>query len=277
MSSDKPQVIEYLFDSHWDTEKRALRKSIMSLTDVSKAIRVCNEKDGRERSDRNPANFLKDVVRNTSANKIWPARIAALGFTGVQRTGRGDSFEFVPYKTGQVEPFPDFFRHSAGTRAVDVETLSIPVASKLLGRRDEAWLVQTAVKLRLVEQLLAIESSLRVTEVTHLQMSVKLRSTEIDSLYLLGMEGEELVLATCEAKLDKQRLLPDQIVAQVKAAFEATEATLVVPMAMRSVPALGVHVMHFDPVKRADASEFSELSLAHEILCRLKPGVKGIC
>lgn len=277
MLSGKPQVIEYLFDSHWDADSCTLRRTTMSLADVSKAIRACNEKDGKERSDRNPANFLKDIVRSTSANQIWPARIAALGFTGVQRTGSGDSFEFVPYKPGQVEPFPDLFRHHVGTRVVDVETLSIPVASKLLGRRDEAWLVQTAVKLRLVEQLLAIESLLKVAEVTHLQMSVKLRSTEIDSLYLLGIEGEDLVLATCEAKLHKERLLPDQIVAQVKAAFEATEATLVVPIAMRSVPTVGVHVMHFNPVKRVDASAFSELSLAHEILCRFKPGVKGIC
>lgn len=277
MASDKTEVIEYLFDLHWDEECCALRKSTMSLSDVSEAIRSCNAKDGKKRSDRNPANFLKDIVRNTSANSIWPARIAARRITGVQRTGTGDSFEFVPFKHEQLEPFPDLFRPGSATRVLDVQTLSIPVASKALGRRDEAWLVQTAVKLRLAEQLLAIESTLPVLEVTHLQMNVKLRSAEIDSLYSLSIPGEALALATCEAKLHKERLLPDQIVAQVRATFEATMATMVVPMAMRAVPKVGVHVMQFKPVRREEASGYCELELAHELMCRLKPGVTGIC
>lgn len=277
MASDKTKVIEYLFNLHWDAEKRALKKTTMSLTDVSNAIRECNKEDGKKRSDRNPANFLKDIVRNTTANKVWPAAIAARRITGVQRTGSGDSFEFIPYKEGQGEPFPDLFRHSPGTKVVDVQTLSIPLASKSLGRRDEAWLVQAAVKLGLVEQLLAVESTLPVQQVTHLQMNVKLRSAEIDSLYLLELPGEGLVLATCEAKMHKERLLPDQIIAQVKAAFGATDAIMVVPMAMRAVPGVGVHVMQFTPVRRADASRYCELSLAHEVVCRLRPEVTGIC
>lgn len=277
MASDKTDVIDYLFERHWDEGRGILRRTLMSLTDVADAIRACNEKDGKKRSDRNPANFLKDIVRSTTANKTWPARIAAHRLTGVQRTGSGDSFEFIPFKAEQREPFPDQFRPAPDTRVVDVQTLSIPSASKALGRRDEAWLVQTAVKLCLVEELLALESTLPVLQVTHLQMNVKLRSAEIDSLYLLTIEGEHLVLGTCEAKLHKERLLPDQIVAQVKAAFDATNATMVVPMAMRAMPKVGVHVMQFHPVRREEVSEYSELSLAHELVCRLRPAVTGIC
>ncbi|MBB5530133.1 hypothetical protein GGD72_000895 [Stenotrophomonas maltophilia] len=277
MSSDKTKVIEYLFDLHWDEKAGRLKKTTMSLIDVGAAIRACNAIYEKNLSDRNPANFLKDIIRSSTANKVWPHRISKLRITGVQRTGKGDSFEFVPFKADQEEAFPDLFRHKPGTRIIDVQTVSIPLASKALGRKDEAWLVQTAVKLCLIEVLLATESSLAARQVTHLQMNVKLRSAEIDSLYLVDVPGEDLALATCEAKLEKERLLPDQIVAQVGATFESTEATMVIPMAMRAVAKVGVHVMQFEPVRRAEFHNFSELALAHEVLCRLKPAIKGIC
>lgn len=277
MASAKTKVIEYLYDLHLDTESGTLKKTTMSLSDVADAIRACNGIDGMKRSDRNPANFIKDLVRKTTANEFWPARLTALRITGAQRTGKGDSFEFVKFKDDQEEPFPDFFQPGTDVKVVNIQTVTIPIASKTLGRADEAWLVQVAVKLSLVEQLLATESSLPVTQVTHLQMNVKLRSAEIDSLYLVELENEGLVLATCEAKANKERLLPDQIVAQVKGAFKSTGANMVIPMAMRSVPAVGVHVMQFEPVRRENFEEFSELSLAHEVLFCLRPAIKGIC
>ncbi|WP_367786124.1 MULTISPECIES: hypothetical protein [unclassified Stenotrophomonas] len=276
MASDKTAVIEYLFNKNWDEATGTLRKSLMSLTDVSDAIRACNLADGKSRSDRNPANFLKDVVRSRSASSIWPKSVSERKFTGVQRTGKGDSFEFVPYKDEQKQAFPDGFRHSTSTKVFDMQTLSIPLASKALGRSDEAWLVQTAVKLGLVEQLLATVSTLNVSQVTHLQMNIKLRAAEIDSLYLLTMENESLVLATCEAKLQSERLIPDQIIAQVKAAFDATDASMVVPMAMRAVKGIGVHVLQFQAVRREDAAQYENLVLEAEAVYRLKPSVKGI-
>lgn len=151
-----------------------------------------------------PANFLKDIVRRRNASTIWPAEVAALGYTGEQRTGQGDSFEFVPFKPGQTEPFPDLYRPSRETPEFDLQSVSMSLASKSLGRRDEAWLVQTAVNLRIIEQHLATISALQVVQISHLQMTVKLRATEIDSIYLAVLATGETAIITCEAKREEE-------------------------------------------------------------------------
>lgn len=97
MPSEKTLVIELLFFKHWDAASAALRKTVMSLEDVSQAIRECNADHGTSLSDRNPANFMKDFMRGSNGSKNWPVSVADLGFTAVQRTGTGDVFEFIPY------------------------------------------------------------------------------------------------------------------------------------------------------------------------------------
>lgn len=248
----------------------------MSLDDVKLAIRACNALDGMNRSDRNPANFLKDVVRSRNASAIWPPEVAALRYTGVQRTGTGDSFEFVPFAPGQTEPFPDLFRPTPQTPQLDLQSVSMSLASKNLGRRDEAWLIQTAVNLRVIEQHLATASALDILQVSHLQMTVKLRATEIDAVYLaeLGTGGSAIV--TCEAKQGSERILVDQIVNQVRAAFGTTDSPLVIPMAIRSVRNVGIHVLEFEPVARDEIGGYGAPILATEAVYRLVPSVKGI-
>lgn len=277
MASEKTAVIEHLFDSNWDPEKKTLRKTLMSLDDVSHAIRYCNGIDSKKRSDKNPANFLKDVVRSRNASNIWPAKITALGYTGEQRTGAGDSFEFIRIPPGQTEPFPDLFRATDRTKLINTQSVSMSLASKELGRADEAWLVQTAVNLRIVEQHMATISALKAQEITHLQMTVKLRATEIDAIYLARFPALGKTLITCEAKSGKERILINQIINQVRATFETTDAETVVPMAIRSEKGLGIHAIEFAPIKRSEAENIFELEFASDAMYRLLPPVKGIC
>lgn len=278
MPSEKTAVIQYLFDQYWERQSNTLSKTIMTLDDVKDAIRACNAIDGLTRSDRNPANFLKDVIRSRNASQIWPTAVADLRFTGEQRTGAGDSFEFVPYAADQVEPFPDLFRSTDDTVHIDLQSVSLPRASKKLGRSDEAWLIQTAVNLRVIEQHMATISHIDVQEITHLQMSVKLRATEIDAVYLASvvLAGNlQQAIITCEAKKESERILVGQIISQVKAAFETTDVNLVIPTAIRSVRSTGIHVMEFGCVSRAEMAGF-QLNLASDAIYRFVPTVKGI-
>ena len=289
MASSKTQVIEYLFEKYWNEERGVLTKYVMTLEDVAEAIRACNKKDGLKRSDKNPANFFKDIVRSRNASRHWPKKVADLRYTGEQRTGTGDCFEFVAYTEGQKEPFPDVFRPNEATRRIRLQSVSLPEAAKNLGRRDEAWLIQTLVNLRIVEQHLATESELDVQEVMHLQMNVKLRSTEIDSIYVASLKLSDKekgvrvqAIITCEAKRPGERILVGQISAQVKAAFSATAAVeaptadVVIPLAARSLGRDGVQIIEFAPVDRGELDSFVEVEYVQDVAYELVPPVRGI-
>lgn len=277
--SEKTAVIEHLFEQCWDSEGNFLAKPIVSLSDVSQAIQACNQRDGLKRSSKNPANFVKDIVRSRNASRIWPARLRELGIGAVQRTGSGDSFEFVLLPEGQTDPFPDLYRAEPSTRRFRHQSVSMPLASKALGRTDEPWLIQTAVNLKLIEQHLAANSDHDVVEVTHLQMSVKLRATEIDAIYSARVRvGDEALKAiiTCEAKKHSERILVDQISSQVKAAFETMQPDMVIPLAIRSVRNEGIQLIEFAAVTRAESENFREVSYCDDIVYQLVPPVKGI-
>lgn len=283
MASAKTAVIQYLFDKYWDESQKKLMKTVMTLEDVSEAIGICNQLPDavRKLSSNNPANFLKDVIRNRNAAKNWPEEVAKLGFTGEQRTGGRNCFEFIPLSAIQGSPYLDMYRPAEDTEKAKLQSLSMPRASKKLGRSDEAWLTQTAVNLRVIEQHMATVSKLDVKDITHLQMNIKLRSTEIDALYLATIlyEGvEEQALITCEAKRHDERILDRQIINQVVAAFKTkeVEVNVVVPIAIRSVKGFGIHVIEFEPVKRSELDTFSALTLARDAIYQLQPEVKGI-
>ncbi|MGB8844196.1 MAG: hypothetical protein WCC73_00825, partial [Terracidiphilus sp.] len=103
--------------------------------------------------------------------------------------------------------------------------------------------------------------------------------TEVDSMYsatYLDPAGEKRqLIITVEAKKRGQRILPDQIVRQVKAAFNETPVDLVVPLALVSAGG-GIYVAEFAPVGRRQSNDFKSLELATEVLYKLKPQVKGI-
>ena len=261
MASEKTVVIQYLFDQHWDVAAQRLTKTVMSLSDVRDAIRHCKATHQIALSELNPANFMKDIVRGIGASGMWPAKVAALRYTGVQRTGGGDVFEFVPYLPGQQEPFPDIFKPTPATPRHKVQSLSMPMSSKALGRSDEAWHTQIAVGLRVVETHFALNSKVPIAEITHLQMSVKLRKTEIDSLYLAICKDGSKAIITCEAKKEDQRLLEHQIIYQMQAALEVTDADLVIGIGLRAVNNVGFYIVEFEPVYRKTSGALSALKV----------------
>lgn len=283
MASAKTKVIEYLFFQNWDDESKSLKKTMMSMRDVESAIKHCNALPDRVRDLKtdNPANFLKDVVRNTRAKNNWPASVTALGYTGEQRPGGGNVFEFILMPAGQEDAYEDSFRPTEETPVHALQSLSMSRASKELGRSDEAWLIQTIVNLRIIEQYMAQASSLEILEVVHLQMTVKLRKTEIDALYLATIRtggSEERALITCEAKRYNERILEPQMANQVEAALSVSELSIatVIPIAVRSVKGKGVHVIEFDRVARSQLPNFRPLRKVGDALYELLPPVKGI-
>lgn len=279
MASKKTKVIEYLFFQHWDKGKRSLRKSIFSLGEVQAAIEHCNREFGQKLSSRNPANFIKDIVRGRNASQNWPKSLTALRYTAAQRTGSGDVFEFVRFRDDQTEPFPDTYKPSQQTPRYIVQSLSLPLAAKELGRSDEAWLIQTAVNLRIVETYFATVSRLPVIQITHLQMSVKLRNTEIDAVFLATCEQDDYrfqAIITCEAKRPAERILEDQIVNQAKAALKTTNTDLVVPIALRAITGEGIFLVEFAAVDHETGQEFERPNLENSAIFLLEPPVPGI-
>lgn len=277
--SQKPQVIERIYDTLVDPKSGKLTRTVVTSTDVVEAISWCNANRGTTLSDKNPANFMKDVIRGQGASGMWPKRLHELRVGGRQVTGDGNIFEFVPYEEGQTEAFPQVFGYHEGVPRHEIQSVSMPLASKALGRDDETYLIQVVIKLGLVETHFALYSDLRVVEVTHLQIGIKLRLTEVDSMYLATYldsdDREQQLVVTVEAKKRRQRILPEQIVRQVKAAFNETPVDLVVPLALSSVPG-GVYVAEFAPIRREQSDALESLELAKEVVYRFKPPVKGI-
>ena len=279
--SQKPQVIERIYEQLVDSTTGELKRSVVTSTDVVEAILWCNQNQGTDLSEKNPANFIKDVIRGQGASGMWPKTLHEKRIGGRQVTGDSNVFEFVPYETDQTEAFPQLFGFHKGIAEHELQSVSMPLASKALGRDDETYLIQVAIKLNLVETHFALFSEIDVIELNHLQIGIKLRLTEVDSLYTatyLDEAGEKCqLIVTVEAKKKRQRILPDQIVRQVKAAFNATpiDIDLVVPLAMASAGG-GIYVAEFKPIRRQDSETLETLELAIEVLYKLKPPVKGI-
>ncbi len=277
--SQKPEVIERIYDRLVDHATGRLTRSVVSNGDVVEAILWCNQHRGTALSEKNPANFIKDVIRGPGASGMWPQRLHDLRIGGRQITGDGNVFEFVPYAEGQTEAFPQLFGYHEGVPEHELQSVSMPLASKALGRDDETYLIQVAIKLGLIETHFALYSKLEVVELNHLQIGIKLRLTEVDSMYAAtyidGKKEKRQLVITVEAKKRRQRILPDQIVRQVKAAFKGTQVDLVVPVALVSANG-GIYVAEFKAIRREDSAKLEELELATEVLYKLKPPVKGI-
>jgi hypothetical protein len=282
MPSEKTPVVEYIYDSNIDPSTGKLKKTIVTLSEVGDAIRHFVTNRGVKLSDRNPANFVKDLVRGQNASKNWPDKLKALRITAVQRTGGGDAFEFVPYHAGQTEPFPDTYKPSPGLPEHRVQSVSMALEAKELGRQDEPWLIQTAVNLRIVETHFAVESALDVQQITHLQMSVKLRANEIDALFMAvhklpGGKASERFVITCEAKQARERILEHQILGQANAALdEVQDTSFVVPIGLRAIRGKGFYLVEFMPILRATPQATRSLVVASEAVYQLVPPVKGV-
>lgn len=283
----KPEIIEALFKERFDSSRKVLKNPLITLSDISRAIREYNAKHPKDKplSDRNPANFFKDFVRNRRrANANWPKSVFVAGYTARQITGENRCFEFVPAAPGAEVPFtPDLIPGpSDSTHRHDVETTSMPLASRRLGRSDEPWLVQVLVRQRVIEAHFAFESTRKVVQLDHLQMSVKLAKSEVDALFLAvedigGGKTQELIVS-CEAKGRKDDILHDQIVAQVKAVARMKGVTqeLILPLAVKAILPSEVYLIEFQAIRRDEAEDIEALTIASSAVYRLVPTVPGI-
>lgn len=282
MPSKKTEIIEALFRAKTDHRTGELRDTVVTRTELMEAIRSYNQgrPEGERLSPGNPANFLKDVVRKRS-NQIWPSAVFERGYTGRQKAGNDAVFEFVPVAPGQAEPFPALgIDVPPANEARKVESLSLPLASRRLGRSDEPWLAQVAIRLRLIELHLATCSPRRFLQLDHLQMSVKLRKSEIDALFLgiedVGEGRSREVLVTCEAKALHDEIVLEQIQRQVTAVFAMRAVTQeeIIPVALKALGPSLVHVVEFEGVRREEAAP--DLRVVSNALYELTPPVPGI-
>ena len=164
-----------------------------------------------------------------------------------------------------------------------MQSLSLPLASKALGRTDESWLLQVAVNLRVIETHFAVGEGRQIEalELNHLQMDIKLRKVQIDALYLAIYQSNDInrqhsALITVEAKQGNQRILTEQIARQVRAAFEATSNDFIIPTAMAAIRGQGVYIVEFKAVHRSDLPTF-EIPIFHrDAMFVLRPAVPGI-
>src|ERR1700691_5803930 len=100
--SEKPKVIEYLYRRF---ETGELEDGVVDSDRLIEAIKSTKAKLG----SANPANFLKDIVRSTNANAIWPDDLKKGRITARQRYGAKRAFQFIRYGEGQEQPLADRF------------------------------------------------------------------------------------------------------------------------------------------------------------------------
>lgn len=277
--SQKPEIIERIFEQLLDPQSGELTRTLVTNSDVTEAILWAQKALGSTLSEKNPANFMKDIIRGAGASGMWPDKLKQLRIGGRQVTGKGNVFEFVRYEDEQTDPFPNRFGYRDAVERFRIQSVSMPLATKALGRNDETYLIQVAAKLGIVETHFALQSPLRILEMNHLQVGIKLRLTEVDSMYAATREmedgGREELIITAEAKKRGQRILEDQVKRQVEAAFKETPVDLVVPIAM-TVADNGVYIAEFVGVRRPELENFDTLELAAEGLYELVPPVPGI-
>lgn len=280
MRSQKTLVIETIFESLWDPQTQSLSRTVVTLADVAAAIQVCRKKYGTNLSTMNPANFIKDFLRTSSRNKNWPETLASLRWTAVQKTGRGDSFEFIPYQPKQAEPFPAEFPLNLDVPMMPIESLTLPFESRAITRWDEARLIQVAVALRIVETFFAVVSKQRVEEISHIQTNLKLGKSEIDALFVARLLTEEnrwvTALVTCESKTGREMLNGSQIIAQIRAASQLEiAAEIVIPIALRSGGG-HIYVQEFGAVLSADVDSCESVAVVAEAAFELRPPIAGL-
>jgi hypothetical protein len=286
MPTPKTGIILDIFNEKRDRTTNTLSDSIVLLTDVVRAIERHNLLyPDNQLSSRNPANFFKDFIRNrNSANTNWPAEVLAAGYTARQVTGRNACFEFVQLPENQSEAFPpaNFAEPTANTPLHKIESVSLPLASRRLGRKDEPWLIQVAARLRIVETHFSLFSGRQVRQIDLLQLNVKLSNTEIDAIYLAHEETEggvfEEVIITCEAKVGRDDILEDQIIKQAKAPFTMRSITQhrVIPIAVKVVEDSKIYVVEFQEFTRETFSTIESLTIACDSLFEIHPPVPGI-
>ena len=272
--SGKTSIIEAIFNERYDPASGDLSNPLVSIADLR-----------RHKPEGNIYAFFKDIVRKrASGNRIWPESVLKRGYTGIQDVSKGNSFRFIRLPHGQMVAFPtaEVLAPSANTPRHRVESASLPLASRQLGRGDEPWLIQVAVRLRLIETHLTLFSSRAIINVDHLQMSVKLAASEIDGLFLCveqiaGSETRELIVC-CEAKSIRDDIIEEQMIRQVQALARQRTVTqeYILPIAIKAVGKSEIFIVEFDVIDKADAGTIDSLLPISQALYELIPPVPGI-
>lgn len=293
----KTIILEQIFEGRWDSATQSVPRDLVTLKDVSKAIKRFNRKPPKglkPMSDKNPANFFKDFIRRISAaNRNWPKSVLARGYTARQETGKGNSFRFIRLPAGHVTAFvesesnyPQFPGKECKFR---IQSLSLDYKSRLLGRHDESWLMQIAVRLRLVQSHLALCSQRIFIEVSELQQNLKQSGAEIDGLFLGKVTPQNSMLITVEAKGRSDDILQSQIAAQVNAVMKMKSIQkniaaiagdenefYILPMAMKVIEESVVYIAEFETVRYVKNGKITAVALVNESLCQIMPPVEGI-
>lgn len=274
MPSKKTDVIRHLFFQRFNEKTAELSADLVTFSDIRRAI----GETGANLSTANLANFWKDLTRQ-NPGRSWPPEVQAAGFAAVDAAGDGEGgvFRFVPLLKGEQVPFPAPLTPAPALlkQALVVQSLSMPVATKGLGRRDESWLAQVSNRLNVVEAHFARFSRREVTEITFLQTGIKLRVGEIDAAYAVE-ESNASYLLSVEAKGRSEQIWPPQVLRAARALSETTvgrENDGVIPFAIHVVEPSIIHTIEFEPVSTELEGGLVESSQG---VIQLVPPVKGI-
>ena len=317
--SQKKRIIRSLFAYRRLQERRGqLPNMTVSLSEVRIAIERANKRKsgigGSTLSVGNTANFFKDIVRREQSYRdTWPQSILRAGYIGRQvkggnkgsrlmapvhkkgraPKGQGPCFEFVIARG--KDPIGDLYQRaptykrqslSGAIPVYDIQTLELTPEVRRLPRRDETFLLQLIVRLRVIETHLGAVSGKGFESLVHLQMGLKLRGAEIDCLFMgdLGSGAAHTaalakprVLVAVEAKGKSDDILKGQIGDQAAALFGISafkdEIDAVVPMAAKLDENGRLYVVEYDFVRRGKPVQ---LQIASEAFYNFTPSIGGL-
>lgn len=266
MPSKKTTVIEQLFFQRFVPKSGTLGDPVVTLDQVSVAIRTW----GGGLSTRNPANFMKDIVRSPNRNATFPQSVVRQGWTARQDPGQGRCFRFVPLPAGQTtaflanNPAPALVAHPH-----PVQSLSLPPAARRFGRPHETWLTHVVTTLGIVHTHLGLRSPLDVIGLELLQSNVELGEAEVDAIYLGTLADGSHFLVSCEMKGPREVLDEDQIERGAGRVKATSPSVSVVPMGVKALKGGMVWIVEFDET-------FPPLVKASDGVYELRPPVPGV-
>lgn len=283
--SSKPVVIKYIWDRHYDANTGTLKDPNVTLDEVAAAIQATVTEQlkiyPKPLKANNPANFVKDIVRRPDIRPFLPNEVVNAGYIIEQLVGSDMCFRFIPFSgaTGAtasgLQPSADALKAENVHR---LESISIPLASRRLGRPDESWLAQVSARLNLVATHLALFSNLPVVALDLLQTGMKLGNSEIDAVFLATLSpngnDEAFALVSCEVKSVKEALGLEQVergatrLAKLSASLNLG-AIETIPMGVKALGGGLIWVAEFDTV-------FPPLQLASEQVYTFAPPLKGV-
>jgi hypothetical protein len=286
-ASKKTAIIESIFDARYDAGLQSVPEDqrIVTMRQVRDAIAAYNAPlpEADHLSDRNVANFFKDIKRSYNGfDRHWPQSVFARGYTGRQLTGEGSSFEFVKRHPSQEKPSARLYEPFSVTSdeylksRIRIETLSLSREKRGLLRSDESHITQISVELRVLERCLS-ESPLGFETLKHLLNNAKMRRAEIDAVFSGTLEPQEganpkTVAVTCEVKGRAEDVFEDQLVRQVNMLpLFGLKCDLVLAVAIKLVARHVLRVIEFEPVPFEDAAKATSLTMAKSYLVELHP------